>query len=443
MPKALLSFCFLSLALLFAGCKKNHDGPPRQYQILLQSGSGQSDTIGRILKNVLTFSVLKDNQAIREGYVRVITMDCDNSAKYTDYRVVNYSSTPPVAPFEYSWQLNQTVGVQTLKVILMDSVKNPKDSLTVTATGIAPSAGWHISGCIPISTSCVAFAQLPSGRIFTALHQEDYPYYSEDNGSSWHAITSFPLKRQIASIVTTKEDEVFVSIPYIGIYYSRDRGQSWQQRSTGISLTDYYGDLQCTATGILYTRTAYLLYYSTDKGLTWQLSYSGLPAGSSFVNFCSMTDGTIITTLNGDLVKSKDGGPAWYYVTSATYATSLLVDSQNYIYMGTPIGSNNSGGVYVSKDTGQTWSQVYDASSQPNYDKSIYQLTKKNGFFYFYASGNNLLTRTSDFSAYTQINPPVPIPGADQGRVSYRYIVTNDNHFILSTEQYGLFYQTP
>lgn len=443
--------CLLfAVFLMTVGCTKHHTTPVTGYKLQLVSGGGQGDTIGQFLPNPVVILPTQDDTPMRKGYLRFETMSCDNAPVDADFGL----GTSPVT---YLWQLNQTIGTQTIKVILLDSVKDRLDSTTVTATGIAPSSGWNTSGCIPMNTFCVAFAQLPSGRVFTAIHpasyQSSYPYYSDDDGSTWHAITSFPVTTsQINTIVTTKDNEVFMTIPTMGIYYSNDKGQTWQQRSSGLPMTYYNGDLSCTATGVLIANSGYTsetAYYSADKGVTWQ-PVNGLLMG--FTNFTaidnnfagSMTDGTIVAILNNSLRKSNDGGANWTYINTPYKVNDMIVDSNNNIEIATqPYPGQTTTGIYQSKDTGQTWTFVYDPSSLPGYDKSITQLTEKNGLLYFYASNNNLLIQTGNFSTYNVINPPVPIPSGNGGRVSFRYIVTNDNHIIMSTEQYGLFYQVP
>ena len=452
--------CLLfAIFLLAVGCKKNHSTPTpvTGYKLQLISGGGQTDTIGQYLPNAVSILPMRDDTPMRGGYLRFETMSCDNTPVDDDIAFGDPYSPSDSIIVSYSWQLNQTIGTQTVKVILLDSVKDHLDSITVTATGIAPSSGWHTSGCIPIFTFCQTFAQLPSGRIFTALHlgsyQSSYPYYSDDDGATWHAVTSFPITTsQISTIVTTKDNEVLISIPNTGIYYSGDKGQTWQQRTSGLPMSYYYGDLSCTATGILIANSGYTgqtAYYSADKGVTWQ-PMNGLLIGSSgftatIYSFAgSMTDGTIIAILDNSLRESRDGAADWTWINTPFKVNDMLVDSNNYIDIATePYPGSMPMGIYQSRDTGQTWTFVYDPSSLSGYDKSITQLTEKNGQCYFYASNNNLLTRTSNFSTYNVINPPVPIPGGDGGRVSFSYIVTNDNHFIMSTERYGLFYQVP
>ena len=462
------TFSCLLFAIFFlaVACKKNHDTPPAPvtgYKLQMVSGGSQTDTIGQILPGPVNIVLVRGNAAPPlSGYLRFETMSCDNTPFDNDIQI-SYANTDNDSIFvSYSWQLNQTIGIQTAKVILLDSVKDRLDSMTVTATGIAPASGWNTTGCILINTYCTAFAQLPSGRVFTAIrlgsYQSSYPYYSDDDGATWHALTSFPvITSQINTIVTTKDNEVFMTIPNTGIYYSNDGGQTWQQRSTGLPLTYYSGNLACTATGILIALSGYggtaQPYYSPDKGVTWQVITNGILIGgpgaatdatSSYA--ASMTDGTIVAILNGSLRESRDGGVDWTFInTPAFNISNMIVDSNNYIFAAVAVDPSHAAGIYESKDTGQTWTSVYNPPSPPLNDMSVSQLSIKNGFYYFYATSDYLLTQTSNFITYNFVNPPVQIPTAtdNTGRVSNSYIVTNDNHFILSTPQYGLFYQVP
>jgi len=340
-----------------------------------------------------------------------------------------------------------TVGAQTLKIILLDSVKEAKDSVTVPATGLATKAGWHTSGCLPMGPSCLGFAQLPTGRIFTALNQADYPYYSDDDGATWHHLTNFPVKGIAQSLVATPQNEILITIPTSGIYYSADKGQTWQQRQTGLP-NNLYNDVRCTASGVLIFRT-YTgpgPYYSTDKGVTWQLAdATGIigpgPAGDNSSDAQSMSDGTILAFFNGVLTKSRTNGASWKTIFTANYHTySMLVDSNNYIFLGGAATPYNTAGIYESKDTGATWTQPYTGAELAGPDRSVSQLSVKNGYYYFYATENNILKQTRDFVNYSVVGPPISNNG---GRYSYRYLVTNSNHFILSVEFQGLFYQTP
>ena len=55
-----------------------------------------------------------------------------------------------------------------------------------------------------------------------------------------------------------------------------------------------------------------------------------------------------------------------------------------------------------------------------------------------------MLMQTTDFVNFSTIQPPVPVPsGPGTGRISTVYLVTQNGHYILSTDQYGVWYFNP
>lgn len=336
------------------------------------------------------------------------------------------------------------MGRQTLKAILLDSSGNRKDSVTAGATAIAPMHGWYSSGCIPLNTFSETFCKLPSGRILTALHRDDYPYYSDDEGRTWHQLTTLPGKYHITKMIATPLNEGFLSIANAGMFYSDNGGQSWQLRNTGLpSLSGFWGNLQYTKSGKLFTLTQDGIYISGDKGLNWQTAMNGLSYYSGFSDACSMSDGTIMVIHGGHLFKSATGGLSWsevYNISSTVGLSFLFVDDNDDIYIGIASGIGMSYGMYVSKNNAQSWTKIYTPAPASGYDQTLSEMTKQNGIYYFYSTSEKILTKTTDFSNYTTINPPV---GSNNGRISFRYIVSNNNRWILSTEFYGLYYYIP
>ena len=129
-----------------------------------------------------------------------------------------------------------------------------------------------------------------------------------------------------------------------------------------------------------------------------------------------------------------------FTLSSTVQLSFLFVDDNDDIYIGIATGIGMSYGVYVSKDNAQTWTKIYTPAPAPGYDFKTSLMTKQNGAYYFYSSSENILVRTTDFLTYTTVNPPV---GSNNGRRSWRYIVSNNNGWILATEWYGLYYYKP
>ena len=138
--------CLLFATFFLAvACKKNHATPPARvtgYKFQLVSGGSQTDTIGQILPGPVSIVLVRGNAAPPlNGYIRFETLSCDNTPFDNDIQISYANVSNDSISLSFSWQLNQTIGTQTAKVILLDSVKDHLDSMTVTATGITPASG--------------------------------------------------------------------------------------------------------------------------------------------------------------------------------------------------------------------------------------------------------------------------------------------------------------
>ena len=399
------------------------------------------------LKTPFLFKVTKGGDTITCGYVRFETYNCDNDLQNVEYKIGRNGPPPSLDLLfvQYNWTLNASIGSQYLKAILLDSLKTPRDSITVNATAYAATKGWHVSGCSPANTNCRSFCELPAGRILTAFNQSDYPYYSDDQGASWHALKSFPRKFEITKLIATAQNEVFLSVSGRGMFHSADGGTHWEERNSGLpaATQNFYGDIQYTKSGKLFVFTGVGVYLSGDKGLNWHLVSFGLSSVGGFSGASSTSDGTIFAMNNNGLVVSTDSGENWkpvYSLSSTAYVHCLFIDDNDDIYIGLTGSIAVNDGIYVSKDHAQSWTNVYTVHPNPGFDNTLSAMTKQANTYYFYSSSENILMKTTDFAQYNVVTPPV---GSNYGRESFQYIVTHENNIILSTEFYGINYYIP
>ncbi len=444
---SLAFFCLVLLCSLIYACRKDPE-PPRilsGYQIEVKSGDGQTDSIGNRLKKEVVFKVSKNDSATFTGFVQFEILDCDGLPIKTEQIIERR-----IYPEGYEllipqwWKLNATVRTQTMKAVLLDSLRVPRDSVTVTATGIAPTKGWHTSGCLDDRNSANSFAELPSGRVLAALYNPGPPYYSDDDGVSWHALKTFPGGHKIKKIIATSSNEVFLSTEDQGIHFSPDGGQTWQLRNSGLPLNNYNGAFYYTKSGKLFVSTITGVYLSHDKGLNWHLAGNGLPFYASFWDASSLANGRIVALSSGTLMTSTDGGENWreVYTLSVTANPSCLFsDENNNVYIGLINGTAGTGpGLYRSDSTMQSWTKLYTVNPPPGFDQQLSQMSEQNGSYYFYASSKNILITTQNFVNYSTVAPDLP---DNNGRFSYRYLVKRNNRIIVSTEFFGMYYNIP
>src|SRR5581483_6669853 len=187
MPKNLIILSAIS-CLLYFGCSKDKQPAPQTGQsskvkIELVSGGNQTDTIGKLLANPIVVKVTSNGVA-QSGYkVEFAGSGCNADDPVS-------SSASADGTIKYYWFLAGDVGSQSLKAIVLDSQNEKIDSITVQSTGLSPGAGWHNAACsLPANLSPSAFCKLSTGRILAAF--KSGLRYSDDNGTSWHALKSF------------------------------------------------------------------------------------------------------------------------------------------------------------------------------------------------------------------------------------------------------------
>jgi hypothetical protein len=144
-----------------------------------------------------------------------------------------------------------------------------------------------------------------------------------------------------------------------GVFRSPDQGVSWAQSSTGLSQSDgaiSFASLGSKVFGCFGMNVA----SSTDKGQTWTISASPGMSNCLWLE----QDGTNLyaATATAGVFRSTDG-TTWTAASkglpSGDIVSTLLVHGQN-IYAGT-----DKNGVFVSSDTGKSWSKLSDGFKSP------------------------------------------------------------------------------
>ncbi len=445
MRKHYLTFGIVFIILLLSRCSKP-DVPqadtPAAFKITLIKGGGQTDTIGKMLKDTLVFELTKGTDTIRNGYLRFETYDCDDKPIIQEFNLQFLRFSYPFR-MQYPWKLNGIKGTQSLKVVYLDSLKVPADSIAVSATALAPLKGWYESGCFPANTFIASFCKLPSGRILAAQFQKGYPLYSDDEGITWHLFTSFPADYKIGKLVSTSLNEIFLAVDDVGMFYSSDGGEHWTKRNTGLPAQGFWADISYTNSGKLFALTLSGIFTSPDKGLNWHHVSYGLSSYAGFSCASSLADGTIYAVHDRKLIVSIDEGEGWrpVYPISGLIVTWLYIDENENMYVSGGAYATSGSALWVSTDHSQTWSKIFTpVLSGGAYDHAISRITKVNGAYYFYSTERNYLIKTTDFTNYQTLGSPVPDLN---GRFSFSYIVSAHNHIIISTEFQGLHYLLP
>jgi len=201
-------------------------------------------------------------------------------------------------------------------------------------------------------------------------------YFSDNNGLSWSQIFESPMLG-INSVFKSSVESVFVGF-WGGIYKSDSIGSVFYE----VLLLENYevvdAIVEDTITGDLFAGTTNFfggggIYRSTDGGNTWEHFgltdhyVSSLAMNSTGDLFAGTRGHDSLGT--GGVFKLPFGQSEWVNLSSQELVTSIVINSEDEIYIGCSLLDGNYGGVRVSKDNGQTWENMNTGMGQQDIEK--------------------------------------------------------------------------
>ena len=181
--------------------------------------------------------------------------------------------------------------------------------------------------------------------------------YSTDEGDTWFNKRGHPKDSIIYLMFKVNDRIVGVTSPF-GIYVSDDTANTWRKINTDIK-NKFYPSEFAYKDGDLYLAGYWHLWHSTDYGETWTIENKKRYEMRSIALF----DNKILVGIRGAIIISEDGGKSWKKSNTGLPADGrfheVTVDN-NIIYSATSGMDNfdNTGGVFVSSDTGKTWIDI-------------------------------------------------------------------------------------
>lgn len=229
---------------------------------------------------------------------------------------------------------------------------------------------------------------------------EDGLYRSTNGGLSWSRTV---ITGQIEEMETNGKYILTTRIPSFEYVrnYSTDNGATWSALVATRSFFLYYVTLNNSG-GVYALNLAnpiqvimYDFVFRRWRAIGNQLPLASLEGPSAF-RIDNQNNFYVGTDKNG-LYISKDTGKTWSNVLPNRNVSHVFISSSNNIYVGTALKDTNRGGVYFSGDTGRTWkllglTQRQINSLETNSNEKIYAMTER-GIYTYSDSGTvwNLL----------------------------------------------------
>ncbi|MBI9039034.1 MAG: hypothetical protein JEY97_12945 [Bacteroidales bacterium] len=187
----------------------------------------------------------------------------------------------------------------------------------------------------------------------------DHLYYSDNNGDSWTQIY-FEQGFGITSILRNSDNLIFFG-KWGGIFKYDSIGSNWVQVLSLGNTEVVNAIIEDTITGSLYAGTTKYtgngggIYQSEDGGNIWEhiglinQNVSSLALNSSGDLFAGTRN------FIGGVFVLPAGSDVWTNLNNIELVTSIVINSENSIYIGCSNLDGYTGGVRQSVNNGQTW----------------------------------------------------------------------------------------
>jgi photosystem II stability/assembly factor-like uncharacterized protein len=194
------------------------------------------------------------------------------------------------------------------------------------------------------------------------------PWKTEDGGKTWHNIKKGVIDdSDVFSIVIDPSEpaNLFISA-CSGIYRSESAGEMFR-KIQGIPYSARRTrmlQMDPTDHNVVYAGTTEGLWKTTDAGVTWKrMTGSNIVINDVLID-PRRSSRILLATDRSGVLASDDGGVTFTASNRGfthRQAAALLVDRSNsaVLYVGV-LNDKEFGGVFVSRDSGQTWKQTSD-----------------------------------------------------------------------------------
>lgn len=229
----------------------------------------------------------------------------------------------------------------------------------------------------------------------------DSVFFSDDNGKQWQSNGEIndSLYINISSMVVLDNEDIIASAwgENGGIYKSTDRGLSWTSNNNGLRTNDVTKIIKSSDS--LFAGTYDGVYLSVDEGESW-IKLNVEP--DSIVDIRDITrskDGKLFVADYDDILRSTDNGTSWDTINSGIYTNNflcLIISETDYLYLGT-----RRGGIYRSSNLGASWDLV-----KPGWIRNL--ASTSSGYIIAGDESDGVVLSKDNGESWQQINTGLP-----------------------------------
>jgi len=266
-----------------------------------------------------------------------------------------------------------------------------------TATGVYVSFNYG-SNWSPASAGLentnVQTLLVSGSNIFAGTYSRGI-YVSGNNGTTWSpANTGLPANMGILSLASNASI-LYAGSSGNGVYISTNNGNSWTAANTGIPSMTAISSFTFSGTSIFAGSSNRGAYLSLNNGGSWTSVNTGL-GSTSVTSLASFGSCIFAGTRYNGVFRTLNNGANWspinqWPMRSGAEVMSLAVIGTN-LFAGTIGQSRNSGGVFLSADSGIFWT----TANTGLYNKDVLSMAVSGGALYagtagggVYVTGNN------------------------------------------------------
>ncbi|OGU61402.1 MAG: hypothetical protein A2X64_07035 [Ignavibacteria bacterium GWF2_33_9] len=200
-----------------------------------------------------------------------------------------------------------------------------------------------------------------------AAKYKNFIWVTIDNGNNWESIADQSLNQLIISKMYIKDNMLYLTNNYTYFLISNDYGKTYKYINDGNGLknTQVYTIYE-DENNIVYVGTRYGIYFSSDKGESWEKLATPLILDVPIMSMEKVEDNLFVGTYKNGIYRYNLTDKILKHLEIPQKNEEITVNEIKYIknklYFGTYVSPNSfkgitveGEGIFVSSDLGETW----------------------------------------------------------------------------------------